>query len=127
MIKLQGQQGDTLTIKQYTNGTLQLQGKPIYLYKEALYFLVELCDAENIIKAQEEFHKIQINKGGIDYEYEALLKNSHVFLGETLKQIILPSFTLKKISIELTDYSLFVFPALRVLRDILNNYLSQRG
>jgi len=127
IVKLQGQQGDILTIKKYTNGTLQLQGKPIYLYKEALYFLVELCDSEKIIKAQEEFHKIPINKEGIDYEYEALLKNSHKFLGDMLKQIILPSFTLKKINIELTDYSLFVFPALKGLEGYIKQLFKSKG
>ena len=127
MLKLQGTQGDTLTIKKYTNGTLQLQGKPIYLYKEALYFLVELCDSENIIKAQENFHRISIVKDGIDYEYAALLKNSHNFLGDTLKRIILPSFTLKKIDIELTDYSLFVFPALRGLEGYIKQIFKSKG
>jgi hypothetical protein len=127
LIKLQGQQGDVLTIKKYTNGTLQLQGKPIRLYKDALYFLVELCDAEKIIKAQEDFHEIQINKEGIDYEYEALLKNSSVFLGDTIKQIILPSLTLKKINIELTDYSLFVFPVLKGLEGYVKQLFKSKG
>jgi hypothetical protein len=127
LTKLQGQQGDILTIKKYTNGTLQLQGKPILLYKDALYFLVELCGAENIIKAQEDFHEIQINKEGIDYEYESLLKNSSVFLGDTIKQIILPSFTLKKIDIELTDYSLFVFPVLKGLEGYIKQLFRSKG
>jgi hypothetical protein len=37
--KLTCKQQDTITIKYYTNGTLQLQGKPLYLYAKATTFL----------------------------------------------------------------------------------------
>lgn len=50
-----------------------------------------------------------------------------MFLGEVLKQIILPCFTLKKIDIELTDYSLFVFPALKGLEGYIKKLFGLKG
>ena len=116
IIKLSGvQQNDKITIKHYSSGKVQFQGRPILLYKHICLFLSENCAAKDIIKAQEEFYKIEIKKDNINTEFNAYFPQSKDFLGDKLKEIILPTFTILHISIELSDYSLFVFPILKGL------------
>lgn len=126
LYKFQGIHKDLLTIKRYTNGNTQFQGKPIYLYLKLYEYLCDICSAEDIIKAQQEIYKIPLNQTAIEAEYAARFTRSSKFLGETIKDIILPSFLMINIEINLTDYSMFIFPLLRGLegyiRLIFNKY-----
>ena len=128
VIKLVGlQQNDTITIKHYSSKKIQFQGRPILLYKHICMFLSEACAAKDIISAQEEFYKIKINQSNVDTEFNAYFPKSKDFLGYKLKEIILPTFTLLHISIQLTDYSLFVFPILKGLEGYIRKLFSDNG
>lgn len=127
LVKFQGVHNDTLTMKIYNNGTTQFQGRPINLYKDVTYYLSEICKASDIVKAQEQFYNIDINQSGIESEYYALFSRSAVFLGDTLKQVILPSFALRRVEVELTDYTLFVFPVLKGLEGYIKKLFLSKG
>lgn len=124
MYTVTGKHNDTVTIKHYTNTNIQFQGKPIFLYKKITYILSELCDSKEIIKLQEDFHDIKINQDSLDYDYITTFTEAASFLGEDLRNIILPSFTLQKINIELPDYSMFLFPILRGLEGYIKKIFS---
>lgn len=127
LIRLHGSNDDTLVIKKYKNGTTQFQGRPITLYKNVSYFLSNICNASDIIKTQEQFYKIEINPSGIEQEYDALFSKSKDFLGDTIKEMILPTFALRRVEVELTDYTLFVFPVLRGLEGYIKKLFLSKG
>ncbi len=116
---------DILTIKRYNNGNTFFQGKPLFLYAKLCEFLTDLCSADDIIQAQKDFHKIELNKSFIEAQYEAKLVTAHSYLGEDIKDILLPAFSLTNIEIDLTDYSLFVFPVLRGLEAYIKKIFSE--
>lgn len=115
MIQFKGTTGDMLTIKRYSNGNTQFQGKPLVLYTHLCEFLSEFCSAKDIIDAQQKIYDVKINKDEIEREFNARFITSKDFFEEELKSIILPAFSLKNIQIDLSDYSLFVFPILKGL------------
>lgn len=115
LIQLKGTSGDLLTIKRYTNGNTQFQGKPLVLYTHLCEFLSDLCSAKEIIDAQQEIYKVKINETETEREFCSRFIKSKDFLEGELKNIILPAFSLKNVQIVLTDYSLFVFPILKGL------------
>lgn len=127
LIKIKSQKDDVLTIKRYSNGNTQFQGKPLFLYLHLCEFLVELCSCEDIIKAQQECYEIDINKTAIEREYEARLASSYTYLGETLKNTILPAFSIANVQIELSDYTLFVFPVLKGLEGYIRKLFKDNG
>lgn len=115
LIQLKGTTGDLLTIKRYLNGNTQFQGKPLVLYTHLCEFVTEFCSAKEIIAAQQEIYDVRINETEIEREYNSRFIKSKVFLEGELKSIILPAFSLKNVQIDLSDYSLFVFPILKGL------------
>lgn len=107
--------GDRITLKYFTNGTLQVQGKPLYLYQEITCFLAEFYPFDQLIDAQAEYFHVPIRKEDIEDEINGTLKYSKDFLGEHLVKMLSASLVYKKIDIDLDDYTSFVFPVLRVL------------
>lgn len=107
--------GDRITLKYFTNGTLQVQGKPLYLYQEVTCFLAEYYPFEQLIDAQAEYFHVSIKKEDIKHEINTFLRYSQSFLGDHLVNMISTSIIYKQIDIDLDDYTSFVFPVLRVL------------
>lgn len=126
IIKYKSFQRDTLTIKRYNNGNTQFQGKPLYLYSKVCDFLSNFCSAKDIIEAQKQCYNIELNEDYINNQYEARFSKSHTYLEGTLKNILLPAFSLTTIEInnDLTDYSFFVFPVLKGLEGYIRKILS---
>lgn len=115
LIQFKGITGDLLTIKRYSNGNTQFQGKPLVLYTHLCEFLSSFCSAKEIIDAQQEIYEVKINETEIEREYNSRFVHSKNFLEGELKNIILPAFSLNNVQVCLTDYSLFVFPILKGL------------
>ena len=125
--KYKAETDDILTIKRYHNGNTFFQGKPLFLYAKLCEFLSGFCSAEDIIQAQKENYKIDINKTYVECQYESKLMQSHTFLDDNIKDILLPAFSLTNVEIELTDYSLFVFPVLRGLEAYIKKIFLDYG
>ena len=111
--KFTSAKGDTITINVYANGTLMIQGKPIYLYYEALSILA-YCPDINIADVNDlnnEFHGTTVTIQSIDQEMKSVLKNSYGKLdtdGIILK-IFSPAFSNRHSEIPKTDYTCHVF------------------
>ena len=109
--------GDSLSINLYRNGTVTLQGKPAYLYGEAIS-LLSYCDnvsIDDIINTINNFHDIDIQTDDVKSEMEVLLPCSHKNIDEMILKLLSPSIVLRKIKMPLEDYSCYAFPALRAL------------
>ena len=110
--------GDTLTVNRYkTTGTLLLQGKAAYLYREALSFLshCQEISLDDVISCTNVFHNVEVNSQDIDNELQYLLPNAYDKIDDTIIKLLSPSLVLMKVNLELSDYSCYVFPVLKAL------------
>ena len=109
--------GDTLVVNIYNNGTITLQGKPAYLYSEAIAFLsyCEELSVEDIVDSINNLHDVNVNTEDVRSEMEVLLPRSYKNLDDMILKLLSPSISLRKIKMPLEDYSCYAFPALRAL------------
>lgn len=110
--------GDSITFKYFDNNTFQVQGKPCYLYSEITSLLAEFFPFEEIVKKQSEYYCVPLNPKEIDNEIRELCPNAYAIFDSyegKLKTVLTGSLALRKIDIDLPDYSGFVHPALKVL------------
>lgn len=109
--------GDKLTINVYQTGTLTLQGKPAYLYGEALSFLSYCNDVsvDDIVDSINSFHDVNIKASEVRDEMEILMPRAYGNIDEMILKMLSPSISLRKVSIPLEDYSCYTFPVLRAL------------
>jgi len=109
--------GDTLVINIYTNGTITLQGKPAYLYSEAISFLsyCESVSVDDIVDTINNLHNVDVKTEDVRSEMAVLLPRSYRNLDEMVLKLLSPSISLRKIKMPLEDYSCYAFPALRAL------------
>lgn len=109
--------GDSLVINLYENGTVTLQGKPAYLYGEAISFL-SYCDnvsVDDIVDTINSFHDVDIKTEDVRSEMEILLPRSYRNIDDMVLKLLSPSISLRKVKMLLEDYSCYAFPALRAL------------
>jgi len=125
--KVKGKQGDTLSFNFYNNGALQIQGKPRLLHNQTVEILSELLPFKEVIQEQLKFYETNISAGEILSELDNRLPVATSQLADKLKAIISPSLALRKIDIELTDYSAFAFPVLRGLEGVMKQIFRDKG
>lgn len=121
--------GDKLTINIYENGTLTLQGKPAYLYSEAISFLSYCNDIslDDIIDSINTFHEVDIKINEVRNDMEVLMPRAYENIPETILKLLSPSISLRKINIELEDYSCYTFPVLRALEGYIKYLFDNKG
>ena len=109
--------GDKLTINVYKTGTLTLQGKPAYLYSEAISFLSYCNDisVDDIVDSINSFHNVDVKTSEVRNDMEMLMPRAYGNIDEMILKLLSPSISLRKVNIELEDYSCYAFPALRAL------------
>lgn len=109
--------GDKLTINVYQTGTLTLQGKPAYLYSEAISFLSYCNDVsvDDIVNSINSFHDVNVKTSEVRNDMEVLMPRAYGNIDETILKLLSPSISLRKVNIDLEDYSCYAFPALRAL------------
>ncbi len=107
--------GDKITLKHYDNQRLQIQGKPMYLYQEVTCLLSSYFPFDEVIKQQAEFFSIDLDPKEVRDEMQLLLPNAYDVIGDKMRKVLSASLALRKIDIQLEDYSSFVYPALKTL------------
>lgn len=121
--------GDRLTMNLYKTGTLTLQGKPAYLYGEAISLLSYCNDVsiDDIVDTVNSFHSIDIKTTDVRDELKTLLPRSYGNLDDMILKLLSPSISLRKVKIELEDYSCYAFPALRALEGYIKYLFGIKG
>lgn len=127
LIKLKGVQGDELALNHYSNNAFQAQGKPMLLFLETISMLCELFPFKEIIEAQLAFYDVNLTSTDIIGELENRLPISGNHLADKIKSVLSPSLALRKIDVELTDYSVFAFPILRGLEGVMKQIFLNKG
>lgn len=121
--------GDRLTINIYQTGTLTLQGKPAYLYGEAISFLSYCNDisVDDIVDSINSFHNVNIKTSEVRNDMEVLMPRAYGNIDEMIFKLLSPSISLRKVNIDLEDYSCYAFPALRALEGYLKYLFDLKG
>ena len=126
--QLLGPQRDKVTLKYFSQKqAMQVQGKPLFVYADLMEILCELLPYEKIVRPQLEAVKIDCSTSEILNELKAALPNTYDFLHEKTKAIISPSLALRRVNIELEDYTAFVMPALRGLEAYIKQLFLSKG
>lgn len=121
--------GDKLTVNIYQTGTLTLQGKPAYLFSEAIAFLSYCNDVsvDDIINSINSFHDVSIKTSEVRNDMEVLMPRAYGNIDETILKLLSPSVSLRKVNIDLEDYSCYAFPALRALEGYIKYLFGLKG
>lgn len=121
--------GDRLNVNIYATGKVVLQGKPAYLYTEALSFLSYSPEVtvEDVVEANNKFHDVDVKVSETRDELRKLMPNTYGVLDDTIFKILSPSISLMKLSDEIEDYSCYAFPALRSLEGYLMQVFNMEG
>ncbi len=109
--------GDSLTVNVYENGTITLQGKPAYLYGEAIA-LLSYCDkvsVDDIVDTINSFHNVDVKIEDVRSEMKVLLPCSYGKIDDMILKLLSPSISLRRVKMPLEDYSCYAFSALRAL------------
>jgi hypothetical protein len=111
--------------------TLLIQGKPLYGYDQATYFLSQYTDLDGFVdivsKGEEDANIPEINKDNVEDELKSLLPNAYSQLADGILKMLRTSWTLKDIPIPLPDYGCYVFPSLRALEGVMKKLLFDAG
>lgn len=115
ILRFTGPRGDTLTIKFYTNGTLQLQGSHAQLAVWSLDFIETVFPLEALLDHQKAAYKLPVTLQQIKDDLTARVPNVHDWLEDTVRINFSSAFAMTKVDIELEDFSVVAFPALKGL------------
>ena len=121
--------GDTLTVNLYETGTVTIQGKPAYLYGEAISLLsyCESVTVDDIVDTVNNFHNVDIKISDVRAEMSTLLPCSYGNIDDMILKLLSPSISLRKIKMPQEDYSCYAFPALRAVEGYIKYMFSLKS
>jgi hypothetical protein len=126
-IRIVGKQGDTLTIKRFDNGTLQLQGRHALLASHAMDFLTTVLPYKEAIDLQIKGFDVKSSVDSVLHELAGVLPVSISKLGTTVRAQLASALALTKSEINLADFGAVSFPALRGLEGFLKAEMTNAG
>ena len=127
LYRYQGPQGHRLTIKWFSNGTLQLQGLRTIMAAEVLDFLATVLTYERAVRSQLDTYKVDVSVQEVSDELEGRMPNAFSRLHEVVRAQLVSSLALTKVEITMPDYGGVAFPALRGLEGFLKHELANVG
>ncbi|CEQ21549.1 Uncharacterised protein [[Clostridium] sordellii] len=106
---------EKLTINYYYSKKVVIQGRPLFLFNEAITMISELIDPAEIPKAFNDCYEINIDKDDVITQYEIKMPNSYDKHSLKLKKVLLQAVYNTNIKGNMFEYSCLPFPALRAL------------
>lgn len=111
---------DKITIHKYNNGNMFIQGKPLWLSQQINYFLADKECYSEIIKAQKETYKIDLNVSDLNIIFNNIFAPISSIVNSDIKKMLITSIAFTRLEISnLPDYSAFTSPALRSLESFI--------
>ena len=126
-LKVISQYGDYLYINKYDSGSFQVQGTSKIAKAWVIEGLTNLLPYKEVIDIQLKSLDVVVTTDEVINELQQVLPSAYSFLGETLVAITSPAIALKSINIELKDYTVFVFPALKGLESYIKKLFLTNG
>ena len=111
---------------------LQLQGRPLSCYKAFVYCLAEVLDKTGLEKVLtrcgDDDHRVSyVQESVAETGLKAVMGNAYEKMDDVSKRLLLSGLCVKLASPELPDYSLLLYPELRVLEGAMKRLLSKLG
>lgn len=121
--------GDNLYVNMNGKSTLVLQGRPRYLYMEAISFLGNQADVTrtDIVAANDLFYEIDESLPEVRVELAKLMPHAYLGVDETIIKLLSPAISMKDVDVELEDFSMFAYPVLLALEGYLKFLLGKSG
>ncbi len=119
---------DRLTITLH-KGTrrLQLQGRPLYCYKNLVFGLAELLDLKGLEKVliRSDEGKSEIIQQEVALSHlKSVLADSYQNIHQTVEKLLVSGLCVKLAAPNLPDYSFLLYPELRSIEGILKNVMA---
>lgn len=127
LVRLKGRQGDSLVVKLYKNGTLQLQGRRAMLASMVLDYVGNVLGYNEAVKAQLDVFQVPVQLPEIRKEVEGRLPMSFVRVSEVVKTQLTTALAMSKVDMPLPDYGAIAFPALKGLEGFIKTELKTAG
>ncbi|WP_322033225.1 type II toxin-antitoxin system RnlA family toxin [Paraburkholderia sp. J76] len=127
LTRYRGINGDVVTVKLYTNGTLQFQGKYAQVAALVMDFLQGELTLTTFVEKQIAICHVDIKAEAIVDELKARYPSLFDYADDKVKKQFSAALTLQKLDIELEDFSAVAFPALRGLEGIIKQMLIDAG
>jgi hypothetical protein len=123
---------DSLSIIYYkTTNKLHLQGKPLFSYRQVVYILAEDLDLNGLLSIihKKDFseHSTKIDYKSIENELRDYLPDAFEKLEQKIIEMLKSCFGVRGLDIELPDYTLMVFPALKALEATIRKLFVKNG
>jgi hypothetical protein len=124
---VKSQYGDRVFLNRYDKGAIQVQGTHCLARTWVIEGLAELLPYKEVIDIQLKVIDVDANADDIVREFKEMLPNASQGLKDKFVVIMSPCVALWHINVPLTDYTMFVSPALRGLEGFLKQILSDSG
>jgi RNase LS, bacterial toxin DBD domain len=124
-----GQGKDQVFIHRYNTGRFLMQGKTRSAYSAVVNALgYTATDRKELIESQLETVSLTVvNCEKLMSELEQRIPIAWSKMDESVKTILAPSLLVHKLSADLPDYSMMVFPALRGMEGCIKDLFAKRG
>lgn len=115
--KVKGPKSDTLTFNLYTNGTLTIQGRPVFLVSDLVQYLSDddAMTQEELLKHVGEIFETKLTPSDAKTALEREFPNAYSCAGSTLKKMLGTAISMRGLPIAVDDYAVMSFPALKGL------------
>lgn len=125
--KLRGRYDEYLTITYYSTSTVQIQGKPLLLFNEAIAMFTELLEIDDIPKCYNKLYKLNVDKDAVREQFKLYMPNSHDKFSTKLSRCIHQAIYYILVDGDMFDYSAIPLTAFRAVEGHIKYSLKQIG
>ena len=125
--RLKGKYDEALNITYYKTKTVQVQGRTLMLFNEAVQMFSELLELDDIPRTYNKFYKVQVDKDAVREKCKLYMPNSYTKISGKLKNCIHQAMYYSLIDGEMFDYSAIPLTAYRALEGHIKYQLKGVG
>ncbi|MEZ9043203.1 MULTISPECIES: type II toxin-antitoxin system RnlA family toxin [unclassified Vibrio] len=121
---------DRLVLTHYSTNVLQIQGKPLFCYRNLTYSLSILLDQaalQSVISKTSDDDRTIVREEVAQLFIEKEYSNSFSRMDAPFKNLLVSSYCVKLASPSLPEYSMLLYADLRVLEGVIKQVLSLYG
>lgn len=115
--------GDRVRVKIYRRGSIQFQGKYLKIACLINDFMCTILNMEEIVEQKNKEFNVDIKKEAVESELHSKLSKSIEYIHDDIKRQLSCSIIMKKIDVEMEDYSTYCFSALRAVEGFIYQIL----
>jgi RnaseLS-like HEPN/RNase LS, bacterial toxin N-terminal len=127
--KVSASPNDQVYIHRWDTGRFLMQGRTRMAYSAVVNTLnYTSADREELVQSQLATVPVTVAESGqLMAELEQLMPTAWSKMDEALKTILAPALMVHKLSVDLPDYSMLVFPALRGMEGAIKDLFARKG